>query len=49
MAKDVTKTLIEILVAKGRHSDGKSYTTEDAEKLIDEMKRRSRYVLDIWS
>lgn len=43
MAKDVTRTLIEIL-----HKHG-SVTELEAEKIIECMKQKRRFVLDIWS
>lgn len=43
MAKDVTRTIIEILNEHG------SITEIEAEKMIECMKQRRRFVLDIWS
>jgi sulfite reductase (NADPH) flavoprotein alpha-component len=43
MAKDVTRTITEVL-----HEHGK-LSPQEAEKLLDCMKQRRRFVLDIWS
>mmetsp|Transcript_3533 Transcript_3533/g.5506 ORF Transcript_3533/g.5506 Transcript_3533/m.5506 type:complete len:693 (-) Transcript_3533:341-2419(-) len=43
MAKDVTRTLMDILSEHGQMSDS------DAEKTLECMRSRRRFVLDIWS
>jgi sulfite reductase alpha subunit-like flavoprotein len=43
MAKDVTRTLIDVI-----HEHG-GVTTQEAERIVDCMKQRRRFLLDIWS
>lgn len=43
MSKDVTTTLAQILCQYGDMTDA------EAKDLLDEMKSRRRFVLDIWS
>jgi sulfite reductase alpha subunit-like flavoprotein len=43
MAKDVHRMLVSIL------AEGLGGTEEEAEVYLDQLKRRGRYVKDVWS
>ena len=49
MAKDVHRTIVELLVSNGHRFGEVIDNDEAAEEIIEDLKFRRRFVLDIWS